>query len=197
VGLASNIIFEHQGEECFVTRVEYVEPRCHAAYAFANHGKRVAEKLELKMVECFPLLYEPMRRRKDHCKRLQLPLAHDNDFLRLAIRDLLQVLQIPSVNCAAEFDGIPTLSTKEIVSLSRALVERLRVDLRARIVPGPLAGLNDILKSWHCDWSVVPSAKLSHKRSIFVGVAPGALEFTKCHSGSPPNLILVALTCDI
>src|SRR5271157_5605311 len=77
--------------------VEYLEPHWYAAYTCANHEKRVALQLERRSLECFLPLYESVRRWKDRRVRLELPLFPGYVFVRLALRDRLQVLQVPGV----------------------------------------------------------------------------------------------------
>src|ERR1017187_1332676 len=77
--------------------IEFFEPQWYAAYTFANHEKGVVQQLERRSVECFLPLYESVRRWQDRRVRLQLPLFPGYIFVRLAFRDRLQVLEIPSV----------------------------------------------------------------------------------------------------
>src|SRR6266852_464107 len=76
---------------------ESTQPHWYAAYTSANHEKRVAVQLKERAVENFLPLYESVRRWKDRRMKLQLPLFPGYVFVRLALRDRLRVLQIPSV----------------------------------------------------------------------------------------------------
>jgi len=80
----------------------YIEPRWYAAYTSANHEKRVAEQLKLRSVEHFLPLYDSVRRWKDRRMKLQLPLFPGYVFVRLALRDRLQVLQVPGTTVTCE-----------------------------------------------------------------------------------------------
>src|SRR5439155_16724570 len=91
-----------------VLQTEYMEPRWYAAYSWANHEKRVAEQLGQRSVEHFLPLYECVRQWKDRRTRLQLPLFPGYVFVRLALRDRLRVLQIPSVVRLVGFSGLPS-----------------------------------------------------------------------------------------
>lgn len=124
-----------------------------------------------------------MRRWKDRRVRLQLPLFPGYVFVRLALRDHLKVLQVPSVVRLVGFGRMPTpLADEEIESLRRALTGGLRaephpylkVGRRVRIVTGPLAGREGILKRWKGDLRVVLSTDLI-QRSILVDVDPSSV----------------------
>src|SRR6266403_3353343 len=86
---------------------EYLEPRWYAAYTSANHEKRVAQQLGLRDIEHILPLYESMRRWKDRKMKLQLPLFPGYIFVRLALRDRLQLLQVPGVARLVGFNGLP------------------------------------------------------------------------------------------
>lgn len=133
---------------------DYFEPRWYATYTCANHEKRVAEQLGGRCVEHFLPLYETVRRWKDRRVRLQLPLIAGYVFVRLALRDRLQILQIPSVVRLVGFNGHPAaLPEEEIEALRRGLANQLRIQphpyltvgRRIRIKSGPLQGTEGIL----------------------------------------------------
>jgi len=84
------------------------EVQWYAAYTSANHEKRVAQQLEWRSVEHFLPVYESVRRWKDRRVRLQLPLFPGYVFVRLALRDRLRVLEVPSVARLVGFNGHPT-----------------------------------------------------------------------------------------
>ncbi|SRR5437016_6716879 len=157
---------------------EYYVARWYAAYTSANHEKGVAKQLDERSVEHSLLLYESVRRWKDRRVKLQLPLFPGYVFVRLALRDRLQVLQVPGVIRLVGFNGAPTpLPDEEIESLRLALAEGsraephpyLKVGRRVRITRGPLAGREGVLKRWKGDLRVVLSTELI-QRSISVEV---------------------------
>jgi transcription antitermination factor NusG len=126
----------------------------YAAYTCANHEKRVAQQLSVRSVEHFLPLYESVRRWKDRRVQLQLPLFPGYVFVRLALRDRLQVLAIPSVARLVGFNGTPTpLPDGEIEALMAGLAggvravphPYLKVGRRVRITSGPFEGLEGIL----------------------------------------------------
>ena len=133
---------------------EFAEARWYAAYTCAKHEKCVRAELEARAVEHFLPLYNSVRRWKDRQMRLDLPLFPGYVFVRLALRDRLRVLQIPSVVRLVSFGGQPyPLSDCEIESLRAAISNTLRIEphpyltvgTRVRIVAGPLAGAEGIL----------------------------------------------------
>jgi transcription antitermination factor NusG len=126
----------------------------YAAYTCANHEKRVAQQLAVRSVEHFLPLYESVRRWKDRRVQLQLPLFPGYVFVRLALRDRLQVLEIPSVARLVGFNGTPTpLPDGEIEALKAGLAggvravphPYLKVGRRVRITSGPFEGHEGVL----------------------------------------------------
>jgi transcription antitermination factor NusG len=157
---------------------EFYEPRWYAAYTSANHEKRVALQLGQRSIEHFLPLYESVRRWKDRQVRLQMPLFPGYVFVQLALRDRLQVLQVPGVAKLVGFNGTPAaLPPEEIETLRRGLEGGLRVEphpfltvgRRARIIAGPFAGLEGILKRKKSRLRVVVSLELI-QRSVAVDV---------------------------
>src|SRR5713101_1893567 len=98
---------------------QYLEPRWYAAYTSANHEKRVAEQLGVRSVEHFLPTYSSVRRWKDRRVTLQLPLFPGYLFVRLALRDRLQVLQIPSVVRFISLTGQPAALPDEEMAILR------------------------------------------------------------------------------
>jgi transcription antitermination factor NusG len=163
---------------------EYYETRWYAAYTNANHEKRVAEQLAQKSIEHFLPLYASPRRWKDRTVNLQLPLFPGYVFLQLALRDRLQVLQIPSVVRIVGFGGMPAaLSAEEVESLRRAQARGIHLEphpflsagRRVRITAGPLAGQVGILKRWKGHLRVLLSIELI-QRSVLVDIDVSAVE---------------------
>jgi transcription antitermination factor NusG len=126
----------------------------YAAYTRANQEKRVAEHLLGRSVEYYLPLYPSMRRWKDRKVQLQLPLFPGYVFVRIGLRDRLQVLQIPGVAKLVGFNGTPTvLPQDEIEALRTSLAGSgraephpyLTVGRRVTVKAGPLMGLHGIL----------------------------------------------------
>jgi len=134
-------------------RPDDLQPRWYAAYTCANHEKRVREQLQQRSVEHFLPLYESVRRWKDRRVRLHLPLFPGYVFVRLALRERLRVLEIPSVVRLVGFNGYPTaLPDDEMEALRCGLGQLnsqphpyLTVGRRVRIIRGPLEGREGIL----------------------------------------------------
>jgi len=110
--------------------------------------------------------------------QLELPLFPGYVFVRLALRDRLRVVQIPSVVRLVGFGGLPTsLSDEEMEILRAGLLHSLRaephpfltVGRRVRITSGPFAGLQGILKRKKSNFRVVVSLELI-QRSVAVDV---------------------------
>jgi transcription antitermination factor NusG len=156
----------------------------YAAYTCANHEKRVAQQLAARSVEHFLPLYESVRRWKDRRVQLQLPLFPGYVFVRLDLRDRLQVLEIPSVARLVGFNGTPTpLPDGEIEALKAGLAggvravphPYLKVGRRVRIKSGPLAGMNGILLRRKGKFRVVISIDLI-QRSVAVDASAADVE---------------------
>jgi transcription antitermination factor NusG len=135
-------------------RTEFFEPHWYAAYTCANHEKGVTQQLERRSVECFLPLYESVHRWKDRRVRLQLPLFPGYVFVRLALRDRLQVLEIPSVVRLVGFDRRPTPLPVEEIETIRTCLSRshpmqphpyLQSGRRVRVLSGPLEGMTGIV----------------------------------------------------
>ncbi len=160
------------------------EAHWYAAYTRANHEKRVAEQLVRKRIEHFLPLYESVRRWKDRRMQLQLPLFPGYLFVQLALRNRLQVLEIPSVVRLVGFNGHPTaLPDGEMEALREGLASQLRVEphpylpvgRRVRILRGPLTGLEGILLRRKSSFRVVLSVELI-MRSVVVEADANDLE---------------------
>ena len=122
----------------------------YAAYTNANHEKRVTQQMEQRSIEYFLPLYESARRWKDRRVRLQMPLFPGYVFVKLALRDRLQLLQIPGVVQLVSFNGHPASLPQEDIQAIRNCLDRghqvephpyLTVGRRVRVRSGPLQGL--------------------------------------------------------
>lgn len=132
----------------------YLQERWYAAYTSPNHEKRAAAELKARTVEHFLPLYSSVRRWRDRRVQLDLPLFPGYLFVRLALRDKLRVLQIPSIVRIVGFNGQPAaLPDEEMTILRSGLAEQLHAEphpyltagRRVRVKSGPLAGLEGIL----------------------------------------------------
>src|SRR5882724_2211017 len=103
----------NSSQQQFGFPLDYLEPRWYATYTSANHEKRVALQLANRSVEYFLPMYESVRRWKDRKMKLQLPLFPGYLFVRIALRDRLQVLQVPGVARLVGFNGLPSALSEE------------------------------------------------------------------------------------
>jgi transcription antitermination factor NusG len=152
--MASVSALSVNGLRVFELPAPYLEERWYAAYTSPNHEKCVAVELEARTVEHFLPLYTSVRRWKDRRVQLDMPLFPGYVFVRLALRDKLRVLQIPSIVRLVGFNGQPAaLPDEEMKILRSGLAEQLRAEphpyltagRRVRVKSGPLAGLEGIL----------------------------------------------------
>lgn len=155
-----------------------LEPRWFAAYVCTRHEKSVAAELGARSVEHFLPLFSSVRRWKDRRVTLELPLFPGYVFVRLALRERLRVLQIPSVVRLVGFNGLPTALPDEDIEILRAGLGQswrvqphpfLQIGRRVRIVAGPFAGLEGVLQRKKSELRVVVSVELI-QRSVAVEV---------------------------
>lgn len=151
-------------------------PHWYAIYTSANQEKKVAEQLALRTVEHFLPLYESLRHWKDRKVVLKLPLFPGYVFVRLALREKLNVLQIPGVARLVGFDGTPAaLPDNEIETLRTSFESGVRAEPHPFLIvgrevlvrSGPLAGMKGILIQWKGKSRVVISIGLI-QRSLSV-----------------------------
>lgn len=163
---------------------EGFEPQWYAAYTRSRHEKSVADVLLHKRIETFLPLYGTMHRWKNGDHRVEVPLFPSYTFVRIALRDRLQVLKVPGVVRLVGFDGKPVaLSPEEIEGLRRALSVGIKasphpyltVGRRVRVTAGPLTGREGILLRRKGALRMVLSIDLIQK-SIVVDVDAGSLE---------------------
>jgi len=156
----------------------------YAAYTCARHEKCVAAELGGRGVEHFLPLYSSLRRWKDRRVSVDLPLFPGYVFVRLALRDRLRVVQIPSVVRLVGFGGLPTaLPDTEMEAVRAGLSQGLRaephpyltVGRRVRLRSGPLAGAEGILLRRKGNFRVVVSLELI-QRSVAVDVDAANVE---------------------
>src|SRR5690348_11664693 len=131
------------------------EEECwYAAYTCANHEKKVAAQLQARSIEHLLPLYSSRRRWKDRRVIVEFPLFPGYIFVRLALANCSRVLQIPSLVRLVGFGGQPhALAEGEIALLRSSLSSTsrfaphpyIRIGSRARIVRGPLRGIEGIL----------------------------------------------------
>jgi transcription antitermination factor NusG len=127
----------------------------YALYTCPRHEKCVAQQIEQRSIACFLPLYRSVRRWKDRRKELELALFPGYVFVRLALKDRLRILQVPSAVRLVSFNGQPAvLPEAEIEGLRQRLAHGsggmephpyLRVGRRVRVRGGPMQGLEGII----------------------------------------------------
>jgi transcription antitermination factor NusG len=185
VGRMANLIANSTSSSpCLRKPSSFFDPFWYAAYTSANHEKSVAEHLTRRSVEHFLPLYEVARRWKDRRVHLQIPLFPGYVFVRLALRDRLQVLQVPGIANLVGFSGTPAaLPQEEIDALRTSLASGARaqphpylaVGRRVLVKVGPLAGMEGILLRQKSGLRVVISIELI-RRSVAVELDGFGLE---------------------
>jgi transcription antitermination factor NusG len=189
-------LLERQPNAARLTEQEQAMPQPHwyAAYTCAKHEKRVAAELVAREVQHFLPLYSSVRRWKDRRVQLDLALFPGYVFVRLALRDRLQVLQIPSVVRLVGFGGLPTaLPDVEMEILREGLCQGSRAEphpfltigRRVRITAGPFAGLEGVLKHKKSNLRVVVSLELI-QRSVAVDVDAADVQGVVSAKGADP-----------
>lgn len=154
-----------------------------AVYTRANHEKRVADQFSGRGVEHFLPQYESVRRWKDRKVRLQLPLFPGYLFVHLASPERLRVLQVPGVVRLVGFNGSPTPMTQEDIGRIREFLGQgwtaephpyLQTGRRARVVRGPLVGMEGIIARRKSRTRLVLSFELI-QRSMAIEMEEGDL----------------------
>lgn len=130
-------------------------PQWYALYTAPRHEKFVEEQMTRRGITCFVPLYRSMRRWKDRRKELALVLFPGYVFVKIALANRLQVLQLPGAVHLVSFNGQPAaLPEEEIENLRTRLsglrgIEPhpyLRVGRRVRVRSGPLQGLEGVIQ---------------------------------------------------
>ena len=142
------------GDRFLLHPAELSDPHWYAVYTCANHEKQVAKQFLERNIEHFLPVYDTVRRWADRKKRIQLPLFDGYIFVRIGLRDRVDVLRVPSVVKLVGFNGQPAmLSTQEIDFLRNTLLPQLRAEPHpylkigrtVRIVRGALQGAEGVL----------------------------------------------------
>ena len=156
----------------------------YAVYTRSRCEKRVHEQFERRSIESLLPVYEAVHQWTDRKVQVQLPLFPGYVFVRVSLRDHLQVVQVPGVVKLVGFNGAPTaLPQKDVDALRSSLMSGVRVvphpyltaGRRVRVKTGPLAGLTGILVRRKNKARFILSLGLIH-RAIAVEVNETALE---------------------
>src|SRR5260370_26582692 len=185
---------QHSNSDGLTLPDSFIEPHWYAAYTRAQHEKSVAAELGLRYVEHFLRLYSSVRRWKDRRVSLDLPLFPGYVFVRLALRDRLRVVQIPSVVRLVGFGGQPTaLPDTEMEIMQSGLSQGTRagphpfltVGRHVRITGGPFEGLQGGLRRKESNLRVVVSMELI-QRSVAVDVDAADVQGVVSAKGGDP-----------
>jgi len=125
----------------------------YALYTCPRHEKCVAHQIEQRSIPCFLPLYRVMHRWTDRRKQLELALFPGYVFVKIALKDRLRILQVPSAVRLVSFNGQPAaLPEADIEGLRQRLLcgsvephPYLRVGRRVRVCGGPMQGLEGIV----------------------------------------------------
>ena len=156
----------------------FSEARWYAAQTCARHEKKVAAQMVFRGIESFLPLYETISRWRDRQVRLKLPLFAGYVFVRIACRDRLRVLEIPSVVRLVGFNGLPTaIPDQDIKTIQDGLnlglhaepLPYLRSGQRVKIGSGPLEGYEGTLLRRKGQYRFVLSITLI-QRSVAVSI---------------------------
>lgn len=148
---------------------EYGTPCWYAIYTKPRHEKRVAEQLIQKSVETLLPVYESIRRWKNGRHRVQFPLFPGYAFVKIALKDRLDVIKVPGVIRIVGSDRGPLpLPNEEIEGLRRGLAAGIDVlphpylaaGRRIRVVSGPLRGMRGIMIRQKSHFRIVVSLDL-------------------------------------
>jgi transcription antitermination factor NusG len=126
----------------------------YALYTLSNREKRVSEQLANHVVEHFLPLYERRSKWKDRIVRLRLPVFPGYVFVRLALKDRLQILRISGVSRFVGFDGTPVALAEDDIDRIRTILNQgysvephpyIKIGCRVRVVSGALQGMEGVI----------------------------------------------------
>lgn len=133
---------------------DFSKSHWYAAYTVARHEKRVALQMQGSGIDHFLPLYRSLHRWKDRKKQVELPLFPSYVFVRLPLKDRLQVLRLPGVVQLVSCKGEPVpLPEGEMEALRNGWAQRLSLEpcpylkmgCRVRVYRGPLSGMEGFL----------------------------------------------------
>ena len=129
------------------------ERRWLVAYTLPRHEKQVSLRMQRQSLECFLPLYESVRKWKTGPTEVSLPLFPGYIFVHADLQERRKVIELPSVlQVLGNRFGESVLSDMEIDQLRRTVASKraqphpyLSVGMRARIISGPLSGVEGLL----------------------------------------------------
>ena len=130
-------------------------PHWYAISTKSRHEKKVFERLVSKKIEAFLPLQKKYRKWSDRYKLVDEPLFSCYVFVRIALKDRLEVLQTDGVVRLVSFNGIPaTIPDYQFDAMKRALEEHpgdvekidyLTPGQRVEVLQGALKGVQGTL----------------------------------------------------
>ena len=131
-------------------------PYWYALSTRARHEKKVYERLLQKKINCFLPLQTINKKWSDRYKIVDEPLFSCYIFVKIALKDRLDVLQTDGVVRFVLFNGIPaTIPESQLDAIRLVLKEKeeiQRIDYLAagqkiEVVQGPLKGIKGVLSN--------------------------------------------------
>lgn len=159
-------------------------PRWYATYTRPRHEKCAAKELVRRAIENYLPLYGTDRKWKNGRHFVEMPLFPGYTFVRIALRDRLNVLRVPGILDFVGFGGKPApLGDDEISHLKRALSKGRSAEphpyiasgRKVRVTAGPLAGLRGFVVRRKGQTQVAVSLELI-QRSVLVEIDSMELE---------------------
>lgn len=143
----------------FLSRSIYGElneiPHWYAISTKARHEKKVYERLQSKRIQAYLPIQKKYRKWSDRYKLVEEPLFSCYVFVRIALKNRLEVLQTDGVVRIVSFNGIPaTIPDSQFAALQRAVEEHpgdvekidyLTPGQRVEVVQGSLKGIQGTL----------------------------------------------------
>ena len=129
-------------------------PFWYALSTRARHEKKVFERLQRKKIETYLPLVTIHKKWSDRYKDVQEPLFSCYVFVRIALKDRLEILQTDGAVRLVSFNGIPaTIPESQLNAIRFVLKEKKdveRIDYltpgqKIEVIQGPLKGITGIL----------------------------------------------------
>jgi transcription antitermination factor NusG len=147
-------------------------PHWYAVYTYPQHEKAVAEQLEGRSVETFLPTLVSRRQWKDRKVEISRPLFPGYVFTRIAAKERIKVVSIPSVIRVLSFNGQPAdISDQEIESIRICVRSGVglephlfpEIGERVRVVSGAFEGVEGTVVNRKNNCKLVISINLIHQ----------------------------------
>lgn len=160
------------------------DSKWYAVQTRSRHEKSVSQQLRCRNVDVFLPTYGAVHRWKNGDHNVELPLFPGYTFVRIALKDRLQVLKVPGSVRLVGVNGRPIpLDVYEFENLRNGVNNGIKAQphpflvmgRRVRIMGGPLRGCKGIMIRKRNNIAVVISVDLI-RRSIQVEIDPACIE---------------------